>query len=87
MPGRAVATRNLCSRHEDTPGVGDDTAVFQSDDLLSTSRELLRAKGQPRPGFPVLTAGADGWLMVGCGSDLAYLTTGARAARDLLPRS
>jgi 4-hydroxy-2-oxoheptanedioate aldolase len=29
---------------------------------------------------------ADGWLMVGCGSDLAYLTAGARAARDVLAR-
>ena len=27
---------------------------------------------------------ADGWLMVGCGSDVAYVTAGARAAREAL---
>ncbi len=30
---------------------------------------------------------ADGWLMVGCGSDLAYVTAGARAAREALGAS
>ena len=25
---------------------------------------------------------ADGWLMVGCGSDIAYVTGGAKAARE-----
>jgi len=27
---------------------------------------------------------ADGWLMVGCGSDIAYVTAGARAAREAI---
>ena len=25
---------------------------------------------------------ADGWLMVGCGSDVGYVTGGAKAARE-----
>jgi hypothetical protein len=27
---------------------------------------------------------ADGWRMVGCGSDIAYVTGGAKAARETL---
>ena len=82
-----IGPNDLCASMGLTPSLEPPHREF--DEAIRTILAAARRHGVA-PGIHNATAAtanrriADGWLMVGCGSDIAYVTAGARAAREAI---